>query len=765
MAPEKSIVWFEELGREDADRVGGKGANLGELASAGFPVPQGFVVTAASFLAAMDRGGARARLRELLAQTNLDDRSGVAKAAAEMKGLIRKAGMPAELRAEVAAALQELGPDSFLAVRSSALAEDRESTSFAGMHESFTDVRGEAELAARVVDCWASAYGERVLAYRTSRRLDEEPAVAVVVQRMVSSKRSGVIFTVDPTGSSDDTLVIEAAFGLGEAVVSGEVEPDTYRISRSGKRLLDARVGQKSVEIVRGPDGHDRRVALGPDRSGARVLRDDEALELAALALRVERHYRAPQDLEWAEDEGRFYLVQTRPITTLGKREEAAEEPAGALLVSGLGASPGRATGRARLLSSPEQGAALEQGEILVAPMTSPDWLPAMRRAGAVVTDAGGLTCHAAIVSRELGIPCVVGTREATRLLRTGELVTVDGAQGQIFSGALGKPAVERRDTAPSLAPAAEEATATHLYVNLSIADEAERAAALNVDGVGLLRAEFMITDALEGQHPKALLAHGGRQRFIDAMVASLLRVTRAFRPRPVIYRTYDFRTNEFRGLAGGEAYEPVEANPMIGYRGCFRYTQDPELFDLELEVLAAVREETPNLHLMLPFIRTRWELERCLSLIADSQLGRQRGLLRWVMAEVPSVVYWLPYYARMGIDGVSIGSNDLTQLMLGVDRDSESCAPLFDESDPAVLHAIRTIILEAKAAGLTCSLCGQAPSNRPSFAEQLVRFGIDSVSVNPDAVHAARHAIRSAEQRLLLDEARAALNGTVGHA
>jgi pyruvate,water dikinase len=756
------VRWFEDLTKADVAISGGKGANLGEMTHAGLPVPPGFVVTAAAYHDFLDKAGLRETIDRRIAALDVDDHEQLEAAAKEIQAAIRDAPMPDDVRDAIVARYRELAartgvPDVSVAVRSSATMEDTEAASFAGMNRSFLNVHGEADVVANVREVWASLYSPRVIFYRKRMNLPGEPEIAVIVQQMIDADTSGVGFSVDPATGDPDTIVIEGAFGLGEVVVAGQVDPDHYEVNKHDLRLKSARIGYKRFMLTRDAAGNNLRVDLPPDRADARVLTDDQVTAVAELIRRDEEHYGTPQDTEWAFAGKDLYIVQSRPVTT-GRRRAAAAVPSAperTVLLHGLGASPGTVAGAVHIARTIDEADALQQGEILVTAMTSPDWVPFMRRAGAIVTDQGGMTSHAAIVSRELGLPCVVGTRHATEVLKDGVTVTVDGAAGVVYEGAVAEtapaPAAAAGATIVSAAPA-RLVTATKLMVNLGEPERAREIAAKPVDGVGLLRAEFMLLTALDGTHPRKLLADGRGDEFVAKMTEQLRVFADAFYPRPIIYRSTDFRTNEFRGLKGGEEFEPKEENPMIGLRGSYRYVRDPELFRLELKVLRGIRETRPNLHLMIPFVRTERELRACVKLVEESGLMDEPDFDLWIMAEVPSIVHWLDAYAKLGVKGVSIGSNDLTQLVLGVDRDSEPLAPLFDERDHAVTETIRQIITSCRRLGIHSSICGQAPSVFPDYAETLVRFGIDSISVNPDAIDQTRYNIAAAEQRLLLE-------------
>jgi pyruvate,water dikinase len=756
----QAVRRFAELRVGDVDYAGGKGANLGELTAAGMPVPPGFVVGAPAYAAFCEETGLRARLDELLAGVDFEDTTALSGAADQARGLVEETAMPDWLEAAIRAAYIELAGGHGavpVAVRSSATAEDTASASFAGMNESFLNVAGGDAVIDAVRRCWRSLFGARTVYYRGLRGFGQaDMDIAVVVQRQIASTRAGVMFTVNPASGDRDQLVIEGAFGLGEAVVSGSVSPDRYLVDKATLAIRAREVRRKELIIESAPDGGTRTRMLSEQEALAPVLTDEEVVALAGMGRSVEEHYREPQDTEWAFDaDGSMWILQSRPVTTLHDQQAApAAQAEGTVLLRGLGGAPGSASGAVRVLASIDDAARLGDGEVLVTHMTAPDWVPLMRRAAAIVTDSGGMTCHAAIVSRELSIPCVVGTGEATRTLRDGELVTVDATHGVVLEGARAVSATP--SAAVAAAAPARIVTGTQVLVNLSEPSQVGHAAGLDVDGVGLLRAELMVLEALGGDHPRTLLAEGRGEEFVAAMAAGLTTFASAFAPRPVTYRTIDFRTNEFRGLRGGEEFEPQESNPMIGYRGALRYTQEPEVFALELAALRRVWDEgNRNLHVMLPFVRTTVELRRCRDLIADSGLLERPGFELWVMAEVPSVLFNLADYAALGVAGISIGSNDLTQLLLGADRDNEVLAQTFDERDPAVVAYLSELIPRARQLGLRTSICGQAPSVHPEYAELLVRAGIHCVSVNMDVVDRTRALVAAAEQRVLLDAAR----------
>jgi pyruvate,water dikinase len=760
-----SVLPFERLGHGDVDFAGGKGANLGELTAAGLPVPPGFVIGAPAYAAFCEETGLRGWIASRLRDLDVDDTAALERAATEVRAKIERESIPPWLEQRIDEAYAALAGEEGelpVAVRSSATAEDGESASFAGMNETLLNVHGGESLLAAVRTCWSSLFGARTIYYRAKRGFGQaEMDIAVVVQRQIRSTRSGVMFTIDPASGDRDRLVIEAAFGLGESVVSGSVSPDRYVVAKEGLEIERREVRRKELAIVPLPDGGTETRMLDEAEGWRPVLNDEEVREVAELGVRIEDHYGAPQDTEWAyNEEGSVWMLQSRPVTTAGGEPvSAAAGERGEELVRGLGAAPGSASGAVRVVSRREDAGELREGEVLVTHMTAPDWVPLMRRAAAIVTDSGGMTCHAAIVSRELGIPCLVGTGKATEVLQDGQEVTVDAGAGVVTAGESAPvPAAQPAESgqAPAVERGAAVVTGTKVLVNLSEPSQLERVAGLDVDGVGLLRAELMVVEALDGVHPRALLEAGEGERFVERMAASLDRFAAAFAPRPITYRTIDFRSNEFRGLEGGERFEPEEANPMIGYRGALRYMHEPDLLELELQALARVWDAGhENLHAMLPFVRTPREVAACREMFERAGLLSRPGFELWVMAEVPSVLFHLAAYAKLGIAGISIGSNDLTQLLLGADRDSELVAEVFDERDAAVTEYISRLLERAHELGLRTSICGQAPSVHPEYAELLVRGGIEAISVNVDAVDRARHLVAAAERRLLLDQAR----------
>jgi pyruvate,water dikinase len=759
--PQLAVRSISELRREDIAFAGGKGANLGELMQAGVVVPPGFVVGASTYASFVEGTGLRERITVRLEQVDVDDPAALEAAAAEIRRLIETEPVPAAIADDIRTAYRELVGrelDAPVAVRSSATVEDTEAASFAGMNETFLNVQGEEAVVDAVRRCWSSLFGARTIFYRAKRGFGQADLdIAVIVQRQVAATRAGVMFTVDPATGASDRLVIEGSFGLGEAVVSGRVSPDRYVVDKATLAILAREIHPKTAAIEPHPEGGTMVRELSPEEAVRPTLSDEEARSLAKLGKAIEAHYRAPQDTEWAIDgDRRIWMLQSRPVTAVG---EAAgpEEHEGMVLLRGMGAAPGVAGGPVRILGSPAEADKFVDGAILVTRMTAPDWVPLMRRAAAIATDSGGMTCHAAIVSRELGIPCVVGTQEATKVLRDDEVVTVDATRGLVLEGARAARAAPVAAPAPTaVVPAPAAATATSLLLNLSEPSQVERAAGLDVDGVGLLRAELMVIEALGGKHPRLLLEQGRGGEFVEGMAAALATFAAGFAPRPVTYRTIDFRTNEFRNLEGGEGFEPEEANPMIGMRGALRYIREPDLFALELEAIRRVWDGGhANLHVMLPFVRTVPELARCRALVAESGLLDRRGFELWIMAEVPSVLFNIEAYAKLGVAGISIGSNDLTQLLLGADRDSELLAELFDERDPAVVAYLEELIPRARELGLKTSICGQAPSVHPEYAELLVRAGIDAISVNIDVVSQTRRLIDAAERRVLLAAAR----------
>ena len=759
-AQSKYTLWFKEINKDDGARVGGKGANLGEMTQAGFPVPEGFVVTSAAYNKHIKDNHLTPKIRAILKGLKVEDPTALNRASAAVQKLIEKAPIPPEIEKAVFAAYDKLGKDPYVAVRSSATAEDLPEASFAGQQETYLNIQGDSSLILHVRKAWASLFEPRAIYYRENQGFDHfSVSLAVPVQRMVQSDVAGIMFTINPVTNDKGNIVIEAIWGLGERIVQGTITPDHHEVDRQSWNITNTETIDQKVEMVK-KHGRTFDAKVPRSRVGKRKLTDKQVVEVAKMGKKLHQHYFFPQDIEWAIENGKLYIVQTRPITTVkattdkvaaqGKKSKS-DNPKGKLILEGQVASPGIATGIVNILKSARDIRKVKHGDILVTDMTTPDFVPAMKKAVAIVTNKGGQTSHAAIVSRELGVPCIVGSKTATKALKQGKVVTVDATEGKVYATNLKPSSVKYQPVVKEYhAPSGPvKKTATKLYLNLGEPDLAEDLAKRNIDGVGLLRAEFMI--AALGIHPRKLIADKKSHLFVNQLADGLEKVCKAFGERPVVYRATDFKTNEYSHLKGGKQYEPDEPNPMLGFRGAYRYIHDSDVFELELEAIKRVRNKLghKNLHLMIPFVRNVNEMKEVKKIILANGLSRNGSFQLWMMVEIPVNVILLDDFINVGIDGISVGTNDLTMLMLGTDRDNETVASDYDERNPAVLWALETILKTAHRRGVTVSVCGQAPSTYPEVAEFLVKHGTTSVSVTPDVIDRTRDLIYETEKKL----------------
>lgn len=745
--PHKNILWFSEVDKDDIALVGGKGANLGEMTQAGFPVPNGFIVTAQAYYSYLKENNLEKKIKNLINTINFDDPNSLKQVSRFIKKEIITGSMSEELKLEIYNAYKKLGgklSDPLVAVRSSATAEDLPDASFAGQQETYLNVKGDTNLILKVKDCWASLFEERAIFYRHENKYDHfRVGIAVPVQKMIESDSSGVMFTIDPVTNDKTKITIEAVFGLGEMIVQGKATPDHYEVSKSTGEITAKEISSQT-QMMKKVGSINKEMSVPVLQRKRQKIKNEHIIELFKLGKKLENHYYFPQDVEWAIEKDEVFLVQTRPITTITKKkdeENHTKADFGTLLFKGSGASPGIVTGHVRILKSSSQISTLLPGEILIAEQTNPDFVPAMKKASAIVTDLGGRTSHAAIVSREIGIPAIVGTTKATKTLKNGDVITVNGTTGEIFKG--GSFVFTKIE---DVSEDEEIHTATRVYVNLAEPELADKTSKRKADGVGLLRAEFMMAGI--GTHPKKMIKDGKKKEFINQLSDELEKFCLAFNPRPVVYRASDFKTNEYRNLIGGRAYEPIEPNPMLGYRGAFRYIHDPQVFELEIEAIKQVRNKRgyKNLWLMLPFVRTPNELLQVKKIISGLGLYRSPSFKLWMMVEIPSNVILLEEFIAQGIDGISIGTNDLTMLILGTDRDNSEVAHEFDERNPAVLWAIEKVIKTASKNKITSSICGQAASYS-DILDVAIKSGVTSVSVSPDLVGTVRKLISQKEE------------------
>ncbi|MCL5009554.1 MAG: phosphoenolpyruvate synthase [Candidatus Parvarchaeota archaeon] len=773
------VLWFNEIGKNDVSLVGGKSANLGEMVSTmKVPVPNGFSTTAYAFDEFIRINNLEDKINEILNGINEEDSNQLGAASKKIKELVVGANLQEELVKKVSEYYTKLidkEKEDFVAIRSSATSEDLPDASFAGQQDTYLNIKGIEDVLEKIKECYASLFTARAIYYRIKKGFGKAKiSLAVAVQRQVFSETAGVIFTLDVSNGDNSVVMVEASYGLGEFIVQGTVTPDTYYVDKKTKKIKKKIISRtKTRMLVREESGGTKELAVPKDKVEVQCLTDNQIIELASYGIEIEKHYGRPMDMEWAQDnrDHKLFIVQARSETVWSnKKNQIAQKEKKDLnsmeiIVKGLSASPGTASGIAHILNSEKEIDSFKEGEILITKMTAPDWVPAMKKAKAIVTNEGGMTCHAAIVSREMGVPCIVGTgsisRNATEVIKDGAIITVDATNGIVYAGKIADEP-HGQDKGRDVEKVGEIITGTKIMVNLGEPDLAEKVAALPVDGVGLMREEFLWAQI--GEHPLSLIKKGKSQFVIDTLSEGIKKVCSAFNPRPVIMRFSDFKSDEYTNLKGGEEFEPKEEAPLLGWRGASRYydSKYKDAFVLELKAVKKVREEMgfKNLWVMIPFTRTVDELKKVLGIMKENGLERGEDLKIFLMAEIPSNIILADRFNEF-IDGYSIGSNDLTMLTLGADRDSALMSSRFDERDLAVKRLIRYLIKIAHKDNKTVSICGQAPSKYDEIVDFLVRSDIDDISVNPDVAVHVRELVASVEKRI---EVEAATKDKVDH-
>ena len=757
------IAWFKDLNKDSIAVAGGKGANLGEMFNLSLPVPPGFAVTAQTYQEYLERTKIKDKIGQLLEGLDTEDTEKLQDVAAKIQQLIISTPIPADMAEEIADNYELLGSDKkasslvqgsdvFVAVRSSATAEDLPSASFAGQQATYLNVKGGKNVVAAVLACWASLFTARAIYYRTKNNFSHlKVLICAIVQKMVDGEKAGIMFTINPSTNQEDEIVIEAIYGLGELIVGGEVNPNLYIIDKNKKTLKKMEIRKQEFGLFRNEKGENAKLPISKAEQERQVVPDAQIQELARLGKKIEEHYGRPQDIEWAIEKGFVYIVQSRAVTTFkaGEERKVVEEEAGKILLKGETASAGVASGPVKIVRNMNELSKVQKGDILVTKMTTPDQVPAMQRAAGIVTDEGGMTCHAAIVSREMGTPCIVGTEHATEVLKEGEIVTVHASRGIVYEG---KIEIREQPAAKTTITGEEIVTATEVKLIMDLPDLAEKAAATGADGVGLVRLEIMIANG--GVHPAEYIRQDKDGDYVNLLKEGIGKIARAFQHKPVWVRCSDIRTDEYRHLQGGEK-EPTETDPMIGWHAIRRLLDEPRILKAEFQAIKDLHDEGyDNVGVMLPFVIRVNEVQKAKEIMRSLGLEPCRDIDFGVMVETPASCWIIEDLCREGISFVSFGTNDLTQLTLGIDRNNSRLQKLFDEMHPAVLGEIAKVIKVCQKYKVKTSICGQAGS-RPEMAEFLVHQGVDSISANADAVNEIRRVVAKTERKLLLEKGR----------